>query len=179
MEYEPKSMNVQTKSGCEEKEMTEPHLENQLVKPEHLRTCKKEGKGFYDLQLQVSTMAARETKLCHILRDTEEALTRQQKKHSLDQLTLISLEKENAKLVGEMAQTTAELNTQEQVWQEKFYLLKSLNNVLLYEREKAWGLERAALETKIVSLQKGSEKKQRTFWKGKKWLKKIAKQMCK
>lgn len=193
--YEVESMEVQHVPVCEHQELTEPHLIHPPVKPEHAAAAKynykvedflgqnaefgdsdkKDAEGIYDLQLQLSKMAAREAEVLRRLRDAEEALARQRQKQNVDQLSLIRLEEENARLVAKVAQTACELNVHERAWQEKFQHLKSLNNVLLREREKAWEMERAALKTKIVSLQKHRGKIQKTFRKRTPWIKKISK----
>lgn len=196
MGYEVESMKAQHTSVCEYQEMTEPHLIHPPVKPEHAAAAavkynykveeflgrgaefgdsdKRDAEGIYDLQLQLSKMAAREAELLRRLRDAEEALARQRQKQNLDQLSLIRLEEENARLVAKVAQTTCELKAHERAWQEKFHHLKSLNNVLLREREKAWEMERAALKAKIVSLQKHRGKIQKTFRKRTPWIKRIS-----
>lgn len=194
MGYEEESIKVQHMSVCEYQELTEPHLIHPPVKPDHIAAVKynhkveeflgrnaefgdsdkKDAEGIYDLQLQLSKMAAREAEVLRRLRDAEEALARQRQKHNLDQLSLIRLEEEKARLVAKVAQTVCELNMHERAWQEKFQHLKSLNNVLLREREKAWEMERAALKAKIVSLQKHRGKIQKLFRKRTPWIKRIS-----
>lgn len=181
--YEVESIKVQV---CEHQEWTEPHLIHPPLKPEPAAAVrpslkaedfpgqsaefgdsdKKEGEGVFDPQLQLSNMAAREAEALRRLRDAEEALARQRQKQNLDQLSLIRLEEENARLVAKVAQAAGELNAQERAWQEKFQHLKSLNHVLLREREKAWEMERAGLKATIVSLQKhrGKTFRKRTPW---------------
>lgn len=188
MGYEVESLKVQHMSVCEYQELAEPHLIhppaaakfNHKVEEflgqnaEFGDSDKKDAEGIYDLQLQFSKMAAREAEVLRRLRDAEEALARQRQKQNLDQLTLIRLEEENARLVAKVAQTACELNVHERAWQEKFHHLKSLNNVLLREREKAWEMERAALQAKVVSLQKHRGKIQKTFRKRTPWIKRIS-----
>lgn len=192
--YEVESIKVQHVSACEYQELAEPHLIHTPVKPEHAAavrySCKVEeflgrnaefgdsgqndGEGLYDLQLQLSRMAAREAEVLRRLRDAEAALARQRQKHNLDQLSVIRLEEENARLVAKAAQAACELNAHERAWLEKFQHLKSLNNVLLREREKAWEMERAALKAKILSLQKHRGKIQKSFRKRTPWIKRIS-----
>lgn len=194
MGYKVDSLKVQHMSVCEYQELTEPHLIHLPVKPEHAAavkcnhsaerllaqnaefgdSAKNDAKGVFDLQLQLSKMAAREAEVLRRLRDAEEALARQRQKQNLDQLSLIRLEEENARLVAKGAQAACELNVHERAWQEKFQHLKSLNNVLLREREKAWEMERAALKAKIVSLQKHRGKIQKSFRKRTPWIKRIS-----
>lgn len=182
-ECDQEDRNVQHVS-CEYQELTEPHLIPPPEQPpEHLAAIKCRVEEFlgqnvefqdsgaeavYDLQHQLSKMAARGAEALRRLRDAEEALARQTQKQNLDQLSLIRLEEENARLV-------AKVNMQERAWQEKFHRLKCLNNILLREREKAWEVERAALKEKIASLQKHRGKIQKTFQKRTMWIKRIAK----
>lgn len=183
--YQVESIKVRQASVCEYQELTEPHLihppaaakYNHKVEEVLGRNAEfgdadnKDAEGIYDLQLRLSKMAAREAEVLRRLRDAEEALARQRQKRNLDQLRVIRLEEENARLVAKVAQTACELNVQERARQEKFHHLKCLNNVLLREREKAWELERAALKAKIVSLQEHRGKTQKTFWKRAPWIK--------
>lgn len=114
-------------------------------KPEFQDPDGKEAEGIYDLYLQLSKMTTRGAEALSRLRDVEEALIRQRQEGDLDRLILLALEEENNRLVAKVAQAACELNMQERAWQEKFHQVKSLNNDLLHEREKAWEMERAAL----------------------------------
>lgn len=156
-EHEPGSVNVQHEPACEHQEEAEPHLTGLPVGPQHVGTEQEEARGDSDLQLQLSKMAAREAQLLRRLEKAEGALARQLDQQTQDQLSLSRLEEENARMVAEVEQKRDELNRQVQEWKDQFHLLKSLNIVLLHEREKAWELERAALETKIACLE-GSQK---------------------
>uniref|UniRef100_H3BYL4 Uncharacterized protein n=1 Tax=Tetraodon nigroviridis TaxID=99883 RepID=H3BYL4_TETNG len=178
--YEAESIEDQHLSVCENQELTEPHLIRPPLKPEHAAAAKhnhkvkeflgqnaefgdsdtKDAEGLYDLQPQLSKMAAREAELLCRLRDAEEAHARQREKQNLDQLSRIRLEEENARLVAKVVQMACEVNVYERAWQKKLHQLKSLNYVLLREREKAWEIERAALMARIHSLQKHGGKLQ-------------------
>lgn len=186
--YKMESMKVQHMTVCEYQESAEPHLIHPpaAAKFDHKveeflgenaefgDSDKKDSEGIYDLQLQFSKMAAREAEVLRKFRDAEEALARQRQKQNLEQLTLIRLEEENARLVAKMAQMACELNVHELACQEKFLQLRSLNNVLLREREKAWEIERAALQAEIVGLQKCCSKIQKTSRKRTPWIKRIS-----
>lgn len=167
---DPEGTNVPQVSVCEYRQSSEPHLMPPPVKPEHPAAIKhafrvEDSLGWnvesqepgaetvHDLRQQLSKMAARGAEALRRVRDAEEALARQRQKQSFDQLLLSHLEGEHARLV-------AQVNAQEQLWQEKFHHLVSLNNVLL--REKELELGRQAL--KITSLEE-HQKTQKSFQK--------------
>lgn len=179
--YDPEDTNAQ-QAVREHQQLSEPHLMPPPVKPEHSikHECRVEdslgqnaqsqepaAEAVQDLRQQLSKMAARAAEVLCRLRDAEEALGRRLQKHSLDQMHLISLQEENARLV-------ARVNRQERVWLEKFHHLVSLNNVLAREKEQEeLELERQALKTMITNLEK-HHKTQKCFQKRTLLMKKIS-----
>lgn len=175
-------VNVQHMPVGEDQNLTEPDPMN----PEHPATIKpghdveeflgqkpefqdldgKEAEGIYDLYLQLSKMTTRGAEALRRLRDVEEALIRQRQEGDLDRLILLALEEENNRLVAKVAKATCELNMQERAWQEKFHQVKSLNNDLLREREKAWEMERAALRAQNLRVQEDQNKAHKKGRKG-------------